>query len=203
MENIMRENDHLRQEGYRIAVAVLAGGQSKRMGRPKDCVVISGDGRTFLEKICDEADDAAGSCISGRYLSVRKDQDIARSGYINVTDKHEGIGPMGGLFSVLLRAKEDGFDAVLALACDLIGYEHSEIIDICRHYRGETVLFARTEGQFLQPLASIYSVKALPEFENLIEKKDYRLRDLKDIISDVGYYDSCHDGYYENCNSLD
>ena len=64
-----------------IAACVLAGGQSKRMGRPKHSVVIPGDGRTFLDRICDEIDHVYPSVISGRYISLRADQNIERDGY--------------------------------------------------------------------------------------------------------------------------
>ncbi len=187
-------------KGLRIAAAVLTGGYSKRMGSPKEDIVIPGDGRTFLDRICDEADKGYPEIISGRYLSVRKGQKTGREGYLRTEDLYDGIGPMGGIISVLTRAKKEGFDAVLFLACDLIDYRFEEMKKICECYRGEDVLFARTDGRDLQPLASIYSISAIPAFYALIEKKNYRIRDVKEILRVTGFYDSEVSQCYVNQN---
>ena len=68
-------------ESGRMAVAVLVGGRSIRMGLPKESVVIPDDGRTFLERICDEVDIISDRLFIARYLSVREGQCIERDGY--------------------------------------------------------------------------------------------------------------------------
>ena len=188
---------------YKIACAVLAGGLSVRMGSPKEKIIIEGDGRTFLEKICSEADSTYPDVISGRYLSVRSDQDTEMPGYKNVTDMFEKTGPIGGIASVLLRAEKDGFDAVLFLACDLIRYDRDEITGICGRYNGEDILFARTEGHVLQPLASIYSVSAIQAILSHIEKHDHKIRNVADDLDRINYYDSAREEVYVNCNTPD
>ena len=115
------------------------------MGQPKESVIIPGDGRTFLDRICDEIDKAYQKIISQRYISQREDQQIIRDGYVPVYDKYTGIGPIGGIASVLERAGKDGYDATLFLACDMTGYHYDEISQICTRYHGEDVLFARTD----------------------------------------------------------
>ncbi len=186
---------------FKIGAAVLCGGRSKRMGRPKESVVIEGDGRTFLERICDEVDKVFPDLICKRYLSVREEQDINRDGYERVTDIYEDIGPLGGTAAVLTRAAEDGVDAVLILACDMTAYDHDEIRNICGIYDGEDILFARTEESGLQPLASIYSVSVLPAVIDRISKKDYRIRDLADLVNTTGYYDAARGACYHNQNT--
>ena len=189
------------KEDYKIAAAILIGGQSKRMGKPKESVVIPGDGRTFLEKLCDEVDQVYPDIISGRYVSIRSDQFVLRDGYTPVEDRFEMKGPIGGIASLLMQAKEDGYDAVLALACDLIRYDHTEIENICSRYRGEDVLFCRTYSQGLQPLASIYGTGTLSILLEQIEKGDHRLRDIAGIVKNTGYYDASNEKMYENCNN--
>ncbi len=66
--------------GYKIAAAVLLGGRSVRMGSPKETMMIKKDGRTFLDRLCDEADLCVGKSITKRYLSERRDQNAAREG---------------------------------------------------------------------------------------------------------------------------
>ena len=188
-------------ESGRMAVAVLVGGRSIRMGLPKESVVIPDDGRTFLERICDEVDIMSDRLFIARYLSVRVGQCIERDGYINVSDRYEGIGPMGGIYSSLGRAAADGAGSVLILACDLIGYDHNEITGICDSYKGEDILFARTGDGRLQPLASIYSADILPAIRDLIERGKYRITDMSDTCANVGYYDTFRNECYINQNT--
>ena len=171
------------------------------MGTAKDSVVIPQDGRTFLERICDEVDITFSKRVPGKYISVRSGKDALREGYVNICDVYEGIGPIGGIASVLEMALGDGYDAVLILACDLIKYDHVEAEDICAHYSGQDVLFARTDGTDVQPLASIWSVSALPAVRSQIESKDYRVRKIADFLDNVGYYDSDRSFCYENRNT--
>jgi molybdopterin-guanine dinucleotide biosynthesis protein A len=186
--------------GYKIAAAVLIGGHSTRMGRPKESVVIEGDGRTFLDKICDETDACFGSCISGRYLSVRRGQQASRNGYITVEDEFDDIGPLGGIISVLEAAGRDGIDAVLILACDMISYTENEIRNVCGAYNGEDILWARTDGSIIQPLASIYKVGVLRDAKSLAQEGVYRLRELDGRCKRTGFYDSRDRSAYENRN---
>ncbi len=187
---------------YLLAVCILIGGRSERMGQPKESVIIPGDGRTFLDRICDEIDKAYQKIISQRYISQREDQQIIRDGYVPVYDKYTGIGPIGGIASVLERAGKDGYDATLFLACDMTGYHYDEISQICTRYHGEDVLFARTDGRRVQPLASIWSVKCLPAVLSMIEKGDHRLRDITEFVDNIRYYDTLCPDAYANINSM-
>ncbi len=187
---------------YRIAAAVLIGGHSERMGRPKEGVIIEGDGRTFLEKLCDEIDACPDGFFCGHYLSVRPGQRAERKGYLTVEDRYRDIGPLGGITALLERAEKEGADAVLILACDMIRYPVKEIERICKTYRGEDILWARTEGKVLQPLASIYSVKLLERAVRQAEEGRYKLRELGEGPVRTGFYDSDHPEAYDNINRL-
>ncbi|MCR5476769.1 MAG: molybdenum cofactor guanylyltransferase [Lachnospiraceae bacterium] len=195
----MKEADDL-AGSFRIAVAVLAGGHSTRMGSPKETKILEGDGRTFLEKICDEVDAARPGVIPGKYLSLREEQEIRRKGYRKVADRYGDIGPLGGIASVLEQAGEDGFHAVLVLACDLIRYDTAELEEICGRYRGEDLLFAEGGGS-LQPLASIYGVSLLPAARELIRRGQYRIRLLGEEPARVSVYVSGRPEVYENRNT--
>lgn len=183
-----------------IAVAVMVGGKSERMGHAKETVVIPHDGRTFLDRICDEVDITYSQFFFQRYLSVRAGQNTGREGYVNVADLYPGIGPLGGIYSVLEKVREDGGNLALFLACDLIRYDHTEIINIFKRYNGEDILFTRTSGRRLQPLASIYSVKTIPSILSMIESGRYRITDIESAGLTVGYYDTGNDFNYENQN---
>lgn len=186
---------------YSLAAAVLIGGRSVRMGRPKEDIVIEGDGRTFLDRLCDEVDMCIDRQIAGRYLSIRKGQEAERTGYKNIADLYDDIGPLGGIISVLGAAKKEGYDGVLVLACDMICYTSKEIESICASYNGEDILWARTEGKDLQPLASIYGVGILEVAVKHAEKGIYRLSRLDTGAVNTGFYDSADPSAYDNINS--
>jgi molybdopterin-guanine dinucleotide biosynthesis protein A len=94
-------------------------------------MIITGDGRTFLDKICDEVDECFGKCIDLRILSLREGQTVFRDGYMPVYDRYDDIGPLGGLISILEKAVSEGIDACLIIACDMINYTAEEIRRIC------------------------------------------------------------------------
>ena len=185
----------------RIAAAVLIGGRSTRMGSPKEDMVIPDDGRTFLERICDEVDLCSDREIYARYLSVRKGQAKSREGWTTITDEYDDIGPLGGLTALLERAGEDGADALLLLACDMIKYNAHEISRICSAYKGQDILFARTGKRDVQPLASIYRVSVLEHAKVLAKEGIYRMRALADDTLNVGYFDSDNEEAYLNINT--
>ena len=187
---------------YKIAAAVLIGGRSRRMGSPKEDVVIPGDGRTFLDRICDEVDACFGEYLCERYLSVRKGQKRIREGYTLVEDEYDDIGPLGGLASVLERASDDGCHAVLLLACDMICYTRNEIANICNRYTGQDILFARTDKSVIQPLASIYSVGMTGRVITQVGSGDYRLRKLADGMENISFYDPLSSDIYRNVNEM-
>ena len=188
--------------GYRIGAAVLIGGRSSRMGRPKEDMIIPGSDMTFLDHICNEVDSCFGGCLYKRYLSVRKGQLRERKGYLSVEDIYDDIGPLGGLVSVLKRASVDGCDALLLLACDMIRYKGEEIKRICENYAGEDILFARTEKTVLQPLASIYGTGILETAQRQTGSDDHRMRKLAGDGTVVAYYDSDTPNMYDNINIL-
>ncbi|MCR5000510.1 MAG: molybdenum cofactor guanylyltransferase [Lachnospiraceae bacterium] len=186
---------------YKIAAAVLIGGRSERMGSPKEDIVIPGESRTFLEHICDEVDACYDEVIFRRYLSVRKDQERYRNGWISITDEYDDIGPMGGLIAALKKAGDDGADALLLLACDMIKYNREEIRHVCSSYRGQDLFFVRTKDARIQPLAGIYETGILDYVRGLASNGEYRLRKLTECNLDTGYCDALSEASYANINT--
>ena len=184
---------------YKIAVAIFAGGRSVRMGKPKESLT-TGDGRTFLERICDEAEACTQTCICGKYLSVRRGQEADIDGFTTVEDDYDDIGPLGGLIPGLRRVKEDGMDAVLAVAVDMVKYDRYEIEGICSAYSGEDILLPRTSDGRAHPLAGIYSVKIIKRALMNAKEGKYRMTDLQGEDVRTGYYDTPSDAAYININ---
>ena len=92
-------------------VAILAGGQSRRMGSDKALLAL--EGRPLLTRIARAAQAAgAGVVVVGR----ARDRDLALDDVQFVPDALPGQGPLGGLHTALLHAAGD---AVLLVACDM------------------------------------------------------------------------------------
>jgi molybdopterin-guanine dinucleotide biosynthesis protein A len=91
---------------------VLAGGESRRMGRDKALLVRDGHSQlahiaALLERITERV-----------YVSSRQDQqdDPERSRFENIVDRYEGIGPIAGILSAMDAQPNADW---LVVACDL------------------------------------------------------------------------------------
>lgn len=135
----------------------LAGGKSTRMGYDKRFIRPWGEtGPTLLEH-------------TASLLALLADDwilaDAGCSGAENgIPDKIPGAGPAAGLISALEHAADNGFQDVLALACDLpnMTLEPLKFLQAChsRRPKGSIASFFHTSRP--EMLAAIYSISALP-----------------------------------------
>ncbi len=103
-----------------VAGAVLAGGASSRMGRPKAFIEV--EGQTMLDRAVAALMDAATDPI----IVVGGDQEaIEASGHRFVPDEYPGEGPLGGIISALGAVDTD---LVVVLACDLLDPSPTAVI---------------------------------------------------------------------------
>lgn len=95
-----------------ILGAVLAGGESRRMGRPKEGVLLPG-GRPMIEPLLDAMREAFGAVI---VAGACAGYDCAgRPGVLHVRDGQPGLGPLGGLEALLASGAAEGY---VVAACD-------------------------------------------------------------------------------------
>ena len=95
----------------RLLGAILAGGQSRRFGKDKALALLAG------RPLIDHA-------IEG--LAEQVDQVIvvgrppASGNVVAIPDRPSpGLGPLGGLNAALHHARDNGFDAVVTIGCDI------------------------------------------------------------------------------------
>lgn len=174
-----------------ISVCILTGGRSERMGTDKACLLYN-EKQTYIEHLCEEM-----SFFEERYISVNSSKSYGIQGFVEVKDELDNIGPMGGLYSVL---KKNLSDAVLILAVDMPKYTSGEAKKIIASYKGEDVLLARLPNKKGEPLASIYSVKALSIIEKCIENKDYRMLSIYENALSKGEFFTENEVCYVNHN---
>jgi molybdenum cofactor guanylyltransferase len=123
-----------------LVVAILAGGSSTRMGRPKATITIGG--LTLIERLAL----AVGGAGLGEPIVVGGDPTWA--GALRCApDLYPAEGPLGGLLSAFHATTES---AVFLLACDLVSPDRNALGDLAARFR--TALTANPEVEALVPL---------------------------------------------------
>ncbi len=93
-----------------VSVAVLAGGQSKRMGRDKAFLEVSG--RPVIEQVLDQVR----PLTDDLFISANAPEKYTPLGLPIVPDIYPDKAALGGLYSVIRAAR---YDHVLVVACDM------------------------------------------------------------------------------------
>ncbi|MFQ5537109.1 MAG: molybdenum cofactor guanylyltransferase [Gemmatimonadota bacterium] len=157
--------------------AVLAGGESRRYGRPKAGEPVGG-----VPMVRRVADALAEVCEKVVVISSREVPGAEGLGVL--PDRVEGAGPLGGLHAALLVAREDGYGGVFLAACDLPLLEASTVRAVVEDVtEGDVaVVPADTEGR-LEPLCAYYATSLISRVEEALGGND---RSLHSLIKAVG-----------------
>jgi molybdopterin-guanine dinucleotide biosynthesis protein A len=141
---------------------ILAGGQSRRMGRDKSQLIL--DNRTFTEKISDTL-----LQITDSIFVMRADRDI-----------YPNWGALGGLHAALAACKREW---AIVVACDLpfVTAQLLEYLTSLRDHHDAIVPLQADERP--QPLCALYRIEpCLPRATELIETGHRRPRDLLELV---------------------
>ena len=99
------------QPGKNLSLAIIAGGQSRRMGRDKAFVELGG--KALIERVIERSADLG---QAETILITNKQTDFAHLGLPMYHDLLPGKGSLGGIYTAIARAQSPD---VLALACDM------------------------------------------------------------------------------------
>ncbi|WP_181348379.1 molybdenum cofactor guanylyltransferase [Thalassobacillus sp. CUG 92003] len=150
--------------------AVLAGGQSSRMGTNKAWLELNG--RPVIDRVTNIMAEWADQ------ITIVADEREAFNSqpYPVISDIHTGIGPMGGLHAALSRMDE----GVLALsACDTPFIEKGVYQHLLQELnRLEASIVIPVHHNRYHPMSGLYSTRLLSHIEDAIEKHHYSLRQL-------------------------
>ena len=94
-----------------LSAAVLAGGQSRRMGTDKALLRLTPGGPTLIEMVL-----AAVRAVADDVFLVANDDRLAHLGLRTVPDAFPGAGSLGGIYSAVEGAGESH---CLVVACDM------------------------------------------------------------------------------------
>ncbi len=130
---------------------VLAGGESRRMGRDK--ALLERDGKTQLAHIVELLE----GCVDKVFVSTRADQnkDEERGRFERVVDRYDDLGPVAGILSALEEYPEVDW---LVVACDLPNIDAATIRHLLKHSRGEQPFTAYSSSYdgLPEPLCAVY-----------------------------------------------
>lgn len=149
--------------GNNYGCAVLAGGSGSRMGHINKANLEYG-GKTFAEAITDEMARTGLPC----YMSVANYKQDVPVGWTVIKDAVTGpggeyIGPMGGIYTCLIRAREDGLDGLFFAPCDAPFYKTEVSLKLGGYIDAATdVALWRTADNRLQTTFGWYSVNLYP-----------------------------------------
>lgn len=185
---------------------MLAGGAGSRMGG-RNKARLEYDSKTFGERIASEMSGTGMPC----YMSVASYDQTLPYGWTAVsdcvTDADGGfVGPMGGIYSCLKRACDDGLDGLFFVPCDAPFYASEVTLKLCDYIRPETdaVLWKTADGR-LQTAFGWYSVSCLPALKEDIAGAGYKILKTLDKVrcriidtADAGL----EDRLFRNINSI-
>ncbi len=143
---------------------VLAGGASRRMGRPKAALVLGGE--TMLERQVRLLGSVSRTVVvlgpaAGSGISEGLIRSLVPHGVPVIPDELPGRGPLGGIYTGLRRTRTE-FN--LFLGCDLPFMPARFLRALCEWALGSgaDVTVPESPARGLEPLAAVYRRRALP-----------------------------------------
>jgi molybdopterin-guanine dinucleotide biosynthesis protein A len=159
-----------------LSAAILAGGQSRRMGTDKALIRLTPDGPTLVERVV-----AAVRAVADDVFLVANDDRLAFLGLRTVPDAVPGAGSLGGIYSAVAAANAEH---CLVVACDMPFLSVPLLRALATQRRDYDVLapFLRVgenrQGQddgVYETLHAIYGRGALPAMRGQLDAGRYRI----------------------------
>lgn len=151
----------------------MAGGKSSRMGSDKGRVMFKGK----------EMVEYAIELLSGIFNTVvisANNIDYTQYGLKLIPDIYRNCGPIGGLHAVLSNIETE---YAFILSCDMPLISNSTITQIVNTVSNQKVIVPVVDDYF-QPLCAVYSINVLPEIEQMIANREYKMQSFIASIQD-------------------
>jgi molybdenum cofactor guanylyltransferase len=155
----------MRQEA---AAIVLAGGDSRRMGRDKGSLPV--EGRTLIERLCARLRPH----FSELLISTRGSGDYSFLRERVVPDRVPGAGPLMGIAACLAASTHD---VNLVMACDIPGLDVGLLRRMSRLAPDHDCVVPRTADGRPEPLFAIYRKSALPAIRQTLDSGERKVRE--------------------------
>jgi molybdopterin-guanine dinucleotide biosynthesis protein A len=154
---------------------VLVGGFSSRLGTHKPALKLHGEARPDL---LTRTIGLLRSVTAEVWVSCRQGQTVPDCRCLH--DLHEGLGPLGGIVSVLTALAPSPFQGALILSCDLPFMNESTLSRLVDARRGAKpgalmTTFLQAETGYIEALTAIYEKEALPFFEQAVARRQRQI----------------------------
>jgi molybdenum cofactor guanylyltransferase len=149
------ERRHASERKAGLAVVVLAGGRSQRMGG-RDKALLRISGKSFVSRIAEEMSGIAEVLfvVIGKKDPAPFREALGQSACI-LNDEHDFADPTGGMLTAFDHATSE-YAAVIA--CDLPLAKRSIIELLYREAQGRSAAIPTWDGGRLEPLCAVYRV---------------------------------------------
>jgi molybdopterin-guanine dinucleotide biosynthesis protein A len=162
-----------------VSVAILAGGQSKRMGRDKALLTVGG--QLLIERVIKRVQPLTDDLI----ISTNSPEKYVRLGLRCVVDVYPGKAALGGIYSALQVAQ---YPYVLVVACDMPLLNMALLEYLVNLAPTADAVVPIVDPPHSEALHAVYSKKSIPAIETCLQHNDLRVSHLFDNIS-VRYVD--------------
>jgi FdhD protein len=154
-----------------VAGVILAGGESRRMGRNKALLEVNGErmietAYRRMAELFDEVLLVTNTPESYDFIPCRKIADI-----------HPGMGPLAGIHAALTNSTAE---RAFVTACDMPGLNPRLIRELCSIQGGGDVVIPETPGG-LEPLHAVYAKSCLPKMEKMLLAGERRILSFFDL----------------------
>jgi molybdenum cofactor guanylyltransferase len=170
---------------------VLAGGQSRRMGRPKPWIEV---GNSILVRYVAERLAPAFSELMVSFAEPEQMEQLLP--YRVVFDRKRNAGPLAGLEAGLIAAHNQ---VLFAVACDMPYVERStaELAVAAAHSCDAAI--PRHDGLF-EPVCGAYRKTSLPAIVNALDARNYVAHDVIQNL-DVTWLEGLEPAQFESLNT--
>ena len=170
---------------------MLAGGQSRRMGRPKPWIEV---GNSILVRYVVEKLAPAFSELMVSFAEPEQMEQLVP--YRVVFDRKPNAGPLAGLEAGLLAAHNQ---VLFAVACDMPYVERSTAEIAVAATRTSDAAIPRHDGLF-EPVCGAYRKTALPAIVNALDAGKYVAHDVIQEL-DVTWLEGLEPAQFESLNT--
>lgn len=146
-----------------ITAAILAGGSSRRMGRPKHELMLD-DGRTMIELVL-----RACRTVTDRIV-VSGPADILPD-LPHIADRRDDAGPLGGLDAILACGLDERY---LLVPCDMPGL-HGEDLSRLAECDGDIVIFESAGNGMPRSLPAVFHARTARDLAECLGSDDRSL----------------------------
>jgi molybdopterin-guanine dinucleotide biosynthesis protein A len=180
----------------KVSAALLAGGESHRMGRDKATLIFRGKPLWQIQLDLLRSLRPLQILLSARTDPVWRPADIEF-----VKDAQPSRGPLSGLTTALARSSATH---LLVLAVDMPLMDPQYLRSLCHDF-SPGIGLVPIIGDRLEPLAAIYPAELHPKFAAALSGSDYSLQTLTRKLADAGKLRLVpvakdHERYFRNLN---